>query len=106
MDRENEQIASTLQRLGQKLLEEETLERKIEYFVKNRVKVLEKSDSALRKQLSRFLISSLVSEFDYAWEEQLQSEPVVQFLNDCCFGAYVVGELDAVIPPDKFVRLD
>ncbi len=82
------------------------MERKIEYFIKNRVKVLEKSESGLRKQLSRFLISSLVSEFDYAWEEQLQSQPVVHFLNDCCFGAYVVAELDAVIPPQRFVRLD
>lgn len=81
------------------------MERKIEHFVKNREKFLEKSDAGLRKQLSRFLISSLVSEFDYAWEEQLKSESVVNFMGDLCFGAYVVGELDGAIPPEKYVCL-
>lgn len=31
---------------------------------------------------------------------------MVSFMGDLCFGAYVVGELDGVIPPEKYVRLD
>jgi hypothetical protein len=54
--------------LGEKLILEEKLENKVEYYIRNRGKIASKSESRLRMQLSKLLIASIVNEFDYAFE--------------------------------------
>ena len=102
---ENPVIRDTLTRLATRVLEDGGLEKKVEYFVRNREELQTKLSSSMRKQISKIVIIYLINDFDSASERKESSPAVLSFLRDCLFGARIVGELDGLISPQQQVDL-